>query len=1101
MATQEKTWNVANRLHSQKDSDNPEVNHIIAGADEIYDDEKGAKQSDINAQTDAALADRYTKAETYSKEQMDSLITTPDVNYVSVVATNATTAVTDILPTTGEANTIYRVGNWNGTQYDPTMYALLAWNGTAYVCLAVRSFVGEVYDVSINHPDGQGNPTPYADLTAALGTDGANIPADIRRGGMRIQFIKGTVQSSENRYVQYRLMTDSFSTTESDWQGVDDEPTADSENLVKSGGVNSEFSKLKNLELTPYAYATTETLRKTKEGATTYHSILFQPNLETKVIVSGRGGADRRLWAIYNSQGLRTRVADSGADTIASPIELTLSAENDEKYVVVNVRTVALDLSYVHVKNLAEPIIHINEDLSSLGAAINSYTCTTSGSNVKVISDPSYILQEKGLLRIKFTNANTLSANVTLQIGDAAAKPLYYNGAAVSDTNTWSAEEQLIVYYDGTNYQSWSIERVNDLTTGGTKALTAEQGKILNGIVNTLGQNVNKIEKDVYKESDLTSDVSWTSGNFIKASDHLHTVTSSTNKVGIISIPFGFDLLKFNYSVKRGANYNKLGWYISDTNGNVLTESPSYDSNETVGNTNVVVRIPDNAVSLSLSWNQDLESSPYVIVSLDPSSLYERVDKMESLVDVNNKVVNIENEKAKAYLKTRYNNGDYGYTKFPYQDGSITSSKVDITLPNGAVIDTPVDALATTRHLEYADNPGLSDSKVVSLDLISTQYTIQNLEGNKYYYWRVYKDSSAENILASGSFRTEGHLRQIRIPANSNFDMPYIKNVRDIGGWQTEGGKRLRYGVLFRGSELNHDNEGTIVSYISQEGIDVLTELGVSAELDLRNGTFSESALGEDVAYAYFSADLLFYRLNVYNTITNRINIFVNVIRQIIAWIKAGKGIYAHCQGGCDRTGFLCAVIEGICGVSENDINLDYELSIRNRNRGYYSIYNGDNYDGDFKYAMEYIKGLKKLNNVTYTKVRCYKNSKVTINNTVYSRDNTVVNNDVKYCKWTDGTNTYYTTDIYPTSSSTLYDSTFTEILDKITATEYDFYYNAGAAVSSYTPVPITDTSIISALDAMPKPTLKEQFRLLMQVDGNGLTDAEMDEFEMYLVS
>ena len=253
MATQEKTWNVANRLHSLKDSDNPEVNHIIAGADEIYDDTKGAKQSDINAQTDTALADRYTKAETYSKEQLDSLITTPDANYVNVVATNATTTVTDILPATGEANTIYRVGNWNGTQYDPTMYALFAWNGTTYVCLAVRSFVGEVYDVSVNHPDGQGNPTPYADLTAALGTDGENIPADIRRGGMRIQFIQGNAQSSDNKYVQYRLMNTAWSNVVGDWQGVDKVPTPFSNNLVNSGSIASllDFELLNILDQYP----------------------------------------------------------------------------------------------------------------------------------------------------------------------------------------------------------------------------------------------------------------------------------------------------------------------------------------------------------------------------------------------------------------------------------------------------------------------------------------------------------------------------------------------------------------------------------------------------------------------------------------------------------------------------------------------------------------------------------------------------------------------------------------------------------------------------------------------------------------------------------
>lgn len=37
--------------------------------------------------------------------------------------------------------------------------------------------------------------------------------------------------------MQYRLMSNSFNTTVANWQGVDDEPTAGSENFVKSGGV------------------------------------------------------------------------------------------------------------------------------------------------------------------------------------------------------------------------------------------------------------------------------------------------------------------------------------------------------------------------------------------------------------------------------------------------------------------------------------------------------------------------------------------------------------------------------------------------------------------------------------------------------------------------------------------------------------------------------------------------------------------------------------------------------------------------------------------------------------------------------------------------
>lgn len=231
MATQEKTWNVANRLHSQKDSDNPEVNHIIAGADEIYDDAKGAKQSDINAQTGAALANCYTKAETYSKEQLDSMITTPDVNYVTV-ATFAD------LPQTGEADTVYRVSSYDGTQVDVTKYALYAWDGTTYQLLAVRSAIGEVVDVSeIN------SGATYTDLPAAL----AAVPDSVKRGGMSIKFIQrtniGTAEEPvyNDEYVQYRYMGTSIATADftntANWQGIDEEPTAGSRNLVESGGI------------------------------------------------------------------------------------------------------------------------------------------------------------------------------------------------------------------------------------------------------------------------------------------------------------------------------------------------------------------------------------------------------------------------------------------------------------------------------------------------------------------------------------------------------------------------------------------------------------------------------------------------------------------------------------------------------------------------------------------------------------------------------------------------------------------------------------------------------------------------------------------------
>jgi hypothetical protein len=78
-----------------------------------------------------------------------------------------------------------------------------------------------VYDISAAHPDGQGNPTPYANLAAALGTGGVNIPEDIRKGGISVKFIQGNAQSSDNKYVQFRCMAQNFTTDITDWQGED----------------------------------------------------------------------------------------------------------------------------------------------------------------------------------------------------------------------------------------------------------------------------------------------------------------------------------------------------------------------------------------------------------------------------------------------------------------------------------------------------------------------------------------------------------------------------------------------------------------------------------------------------------------------------------------------------------------------------------------------------------------------------------------------------------------------------------------------------------------------------------------------------------------
>lgn len=187
--------------------------NVVASTNHIKDRNKNKYQSDINVETDAALADRYTKEETYNKEQLNNLITTPDQKYVSVSATSQTTSIEDVLPVSGASNTIYRIGSWDGSQYRPTVYSEYTWDGSSYTFLCVKSQIGEVFDISVYN-----NNAKYDTLADALGTNGEHVPQSIRRGGMSVKF----VQSSDNKYVQYRLMSNTFNTNVANWEGNSD---------------------------------------------------------------------------------------------------------------------------------------------------------------------------------------------------------------------------------------------------------------------------------------------------------------------------------------------------------------------------------------------------------------------------------------------------------------------------------------------------------------------------------------------------------------------------------------------------------------------------------------------------------------------------------------------------------------------------------------------------------------------------------------------------------------------------------------------------------------------------------------------------------------
>lgn len=142
-------------------------------------------------------------------------------------------------------------------------------------------------------------------------------------------------------------------------------------------------------------------------------------------------------------------------------------------------------------------------------------------------------------------------------------------------------------------------------------------------------------------------------------------------------------------------------------------------------------------------------------------------------------------------------------------------------------------------------------------------------------------------------------------------------NMRDLGGWACDGGT-VRYGLLYRSGELNAQDEDLFIK-----------ELGIHTECDLTaDGT---PAFPGKMRYIGHTSYAMY---SLANTEAWRVN-----LRGIFEAVRYGDPVVFHCSMGADRTGTLACILEALLGVSQSDLDKDYELTsfyaIRARNGNY----------------------------------------------------------------------------------------------------------------------------------------------------------------------
>ena len=294
--------------------------------------------------------------------------------------------------------------------------------------------------------------------------------------------------------------------------------------------------------------------------------------------------------------------------------------------------------------------------------------------------------------------------------------------------------------------------------------------------------------------------------------------------------------------------------------------------------------------------------------------------------------VNQENWRARRFLN-----------EFTYEPS--TSSKIDyynvgtpmpLDQPHSVFIPVPQNSSDLT--VTVSQNSDYSEAETFTFDAGTTLCEVPNLIPQNTYYYKV---EAGGSVQTKGQFQTEGRLRMIK--AVTAF------NIRDLGGWETAEGNRLRYGKIFRGGELNFGHP------VREADLAELRRLGCRAELDWRrndecnNTEPTTSALTNDSEhYLYFNHD--------YANMSFGYDVNQDHYRRAFAFtldnLRDDRAVYFHCRIGADRTGMYAMLIEGLCGMTYDQLAKDYELT------SYSEAGTRKKSSGDFTSNFNYINAL-----------------------------------------------------------------------------------------------------------------------------------------------
>ncbi len=236
------------------------------------------------------------------------------------------------------------------------------------------------------------------------------------------------------------------------------------------------------------------------------------------------------------------------------------------------------------------------------------------------------------------------------------------------------------------------------------------------------------------------------------------------------------------------------------------------------------------------------------------------------------------------------------------------------------------DGVSKVYTVHFADNEAFENE--ITYETYHTSLGKQGcLIPGKTYYWKVTGDAEGSTSEVDCFQTLDAPVRYISTES--------IPNVRDIGGWKTEDGKKVKYAMLYRGGKTNPSGGNTCAP---EDRELFVKRLGVKTEIDLRTSGADDG----DQTYSVFGDGVMYYKTPLTQfcyifpdfeqtepmsrSYDLRVKYSVQQIFELLAE-EENYPIFFHCNGGADRTATVAFLINGLLGVSYEDLTRDCELT------------------------------------------------------------------------------------------------------------------------------------------------------------------------------